>query len=75
MKQGTYLTANQAFTMRKEGAKGRSVQVNVGDVFIVTSPSYLNNGSALIAREQGAVIGQGYRLTTEQISYLFDIEA
>ncbi len=72
MKQGTYLTAKLPFTMRKEGTRGRAMQVSIGDVFMVTTAQ--NNGDALIARKESATIGQGYRLTLEQISHLFDVE-
>lgn len=75
MKQSTILKAKQAFSMRAAGARGRAVQVKVGDRFIITTSSVWNlSNPPKIMREAGAMLGCGYNMDIETINQLFTVE-
>jgi hypothetical protein len=73
MKQGTTLKATKEFTMKKEGSRGRAVSVKVGDLFIITSPTYNNKESSLVDRYKSANLNQGYKLDNSDIENLFQM--
>lgn len=74
MKHSSVLIAKQAFSMREQGARGRSVQVKPGDRFIVTTSEVWNlNHCPKIMRERGAMMGCGYSMDIETINSLFEV--
>jgi len=72
MKQFTKLIAKVDFTFGYEGK--RKLNVKIGDIFLVTSPEYMNTNNAKVMRERVAKLNQGYNLQLEQISQLFTFE-
>lgn len=72
-KQGTILQAKQAFTMKAPGARGRAVNVKLGDKFWITSATYNNKDSAFIDRQGKGVISHGYKLDLSDLENLFNM--
>ena len=73
MNQFSTLIAKVAFQMKFEGAKGRAVNVKVGDVFLVTNPHHMQENGIKIDRKNKASINSGYMLPLEQVTALFNI--
>ena len=71
MKQWTELRARQAFTIGWQGKK--QAIVKEGDYFVVTSPAYNNINSVKIMRKKTARLNQGYDISLDQITTLFNI--
>lgn len=72
LKQCTDLTAKQDFNF-KNPKTNRTIKVREGDEFIVTSPEYRNNDTAIIDRKKGSHINIGYLFSTTDIEELFEI--
>ena len=73
MNQFSKLIAKVAFQMKFEGAKGRAVNVKIGDVFLVTNPRHMQENGIKIDRKNKACINSGYMLPLEQVKALFNI--
>lgn len=74
MDQFSKLVAKAAFQMKFEGAKGRAVNVKVGDIFLVTNPRHMQDNGIKIDRKNKATINSGYMLPLAQIEQLFTLE-
>ncbi|MNK14395.1 hypothetical protein D3C87_325150 [compost metagenome] len=59
--------------MRAPGARGRPVQVNLGDRFVVTTSEVWNSTNPpKIMREANAMLGCGYAMDIKTINQLFE---
>lgn len=74
MNQFSTLVAKVAFQMKLDGARGRSVNVKIGDVFMVTNPRHMQDNGIKIDRKNKASINSGYMLDLAQVEQLFDLE-
>lgn len=74
MNQGDEIIANQDFSFKVAGARGRPVTVRKGDIFWITSPSYENKESVKIERKGKGHINTGYCFDIETINTYFFTE-
>lgn len=73
MEQFSKLVAKVAFQMKFEGAKGRAVNVKIGDIFMVTNPRHMQDKGIKIDRKNKATLNSGYMLDLAQVEQLFDL--
>lgn len=71
MKQGDFVTAIGDFSFKNQGARGRAVQVKIGQQFWVTNPTYQHKEYIMVQRAGKGHINTGYAFSVEDFSKFF----